>query len=333
MSHELPSRVLVMGCGSIGTRHLRNLKALGVPELIAYDVDRVRAERVGLEHGVRSAWNLDDLKSVDAAFICTSTRLHLTAAAQALDLGAHLFIEKPISDTLEGIDELLERAHTLKRKIMVGFNLRNHPCLKRVKTLLNESQIGRVAGARLQFGQYLPDWHPWEDYRRGYSANKRLGGGVILDRVHEIDYIRWLLGDFNAVTCLAGKLSGLEIDTEDYAEILLRCDRGPIVEIHLDYIQRVYSSSCQIVGEGGTIFWDYMARSVRCFSAESGEWREWPEPRGFDINQTYLEEAQTFFDVLSGRQTAPVDGEDGRRILQIALAAKQSAEEGTTILL
>jgi predicted dehydrogenase len=216
---------------------------------------------------------------------------------------------------------------------MIGFNLRNHPCLQRVKMLLDQGEIGRVVGARLQFGQYLPDWHPWEDYRRGYSANRRLGGGVILDRVHELDYIRWLLGEVRDVTCVAGKLSSLEIDTEDYAEILLRCVSGAVVEVHLDYIQRVYSSSCQIIGEGGTILWDYLARSVRWFSAESGEWREWPEPRGFDINQTYLEEARTFFEVLEEKRKPPVDGDDGRRILQIALAAKQSAEEARTIRL
>jgi predicted dehydrogenase len=331
MNHELSGPILVMGCGSIGSRHIRNLKTLGIRELIAYDVDRSRAERVSEEYGIRGVWDLDGLKRIDAAFICTSTRFHLTAAAQALDLGAHLFIEKPISDTLDGVDDLLRRAQHLQREIMIGFNLRNHPCLQRIKMLLDERRIGRVVGARLQFGQYLPDWHPWEDYRRGYSANKKLGGGVILDRVHEIDYIGWLLGEFRDVTCVAGKQSGLEIDTEDYAEILLRCESGPIVEIHLDYIQRVYSSSCQIIGEDGTILWDYMARTVRCFSVATGEWREWPEPRGFDINQTYLEEARTFFDVLGDKRKPPVNGNDGRRILQIALAAKQSTEEGRTI--
>jgi predicted dehydrogenase len=331
MNDTAVGAVLVMGCGSIGSRHIRNLKTLGVPRVIAYDSDSTRVERVSKDYGIEGLRELKDLEQVDAAFVCTSTRFHVSAASHALDLGAHLFIEKPISDSLEGVDELLQKARTLERKIMIGFNLRYHPCVQRIKSLLDEGRIGRVVGARLQFGQYLPDWHPWEDYRHGYSANKQLGGGVILDRVHELDYIRWLLGEFREVTCVAGKLSGLEIDTEDYAEILLRCETGAIVEVHLDYIQRVYSSTCQIIGEAGTILWDYAGRSVRCFLSESGEWREWPEPRGFDINQTYLEEIGTFFDVLDEKRKPPVNGEDGRRILQIALAAKRSAEEGRTI--
>lgn len=331
MKVPLPGPVLVVGCGSIGHRHTRNLRGLGVNEIIAYDAIPARSERLANEQGVKTVRDLSELKTVYAAFICAPPSFHVTTALTALELGAHLFIEKPISDTLDGVDRLLERAESLKRSIMVGFNLRFHPCLQHIKAQLEEGVIGRALGMRIQFGQYLPDWHPWEDYRKGYSANRELGGGVILDRVHELDYARWFLGEVCEVTCVAGKLSQLEIDTEDFAEVLLKFASGAVAEIHLDYIQRPYASSCQIIGEGGTILWDYGARHVRCFSAPTGTWQEWPEPRGFDINQTYADEVRTFLEVLEGQCIPPVDGHEGRRISQLALAAKQSAAEGRTI--
>ena len=152
---------------------------------------------------------------------------------------------------------MLELARSKNLVTLVGCNLRFHPGLVAVKRLLEQGVAGRIVAIRAEVGQYLPDWHPGEDYRQGYSARLDLGGGIILDAVHEIDYVRWLLGPVRSVACFAGKLSHLEVETEDTAALLFRFSNGTIGEVHLDYVQRAYSRTCHIIGDEGTIRWDY----------------------------------------------------------------------------
>jgi len=197
--------------------------------------------------------------------------------------------------------------------------------------LLDKKSVGRVICARIQAGQYLPDWHPWEDYRRGYSAKQDLGGGIILDGIHEIDYITWFLGEVSQVFCFAGKLSSLEIDTEDTAEILLRFREGSIAEVHLDYIQRSYSRSCQIIGEEGTILWDLNDGQVRLYTAESGKWQTFPQDPSYDMNQMYIEEIRHFLQCIEGNTMPVQDINSASRAIEIALAAKRASQKETVI--
>jgi predicted dehydrogenase len=210
---------------------------------------------------------------------------------------------------------------------LVGCNLRFHPGLAEVKRLLDAGSVGRPIAARVEVGQYLPDWHPWEDYRRGYSARAELGGGIILDAIHEIDYIRWLLGDVSQTVCLAGKLSDLEIDTEDTAALLLGFVNGTVGEVHLDYVQRAYSRSCQIIGAEGTIHWDYAAGLVRWYSARTREWSLSTNPADWDANQMYLDEMMHFLACLAGREKPQLDAAEAAQVLRVALAAKESSRQ------
>jgi predicted dehydrogenase len=332
-SRGLESPILVAGCGSIGRRHLRNLARLGAGQLLACDPDASRADAAAEESGATAFSRLEDVPDPGAVFVCSPTRFHVPIARFGLERGAHLFIEKPISDTLDGVDDLVRTAVSQSRVVMVAFNLRYHPCLQRIRQLITDGEIGRVLGARIQFGQYLPDWHPWEDYRRGYSANKSLGGGIVLDAVHEFDYARWLLGEVRAVAGMMATSGSIDIDTEDLAAFTLRHDGNVISEIHLDYLQRTYSRTCHIIGTGGTISWDWNDHAVRCFRAATGAWEEFREPEGYDDNQTYIDEVIDFFEAVDGLRAPPVDGESGARVLAIALAAKEAATSGRTIQL
>lgn len=325
--------ILVVGCGSIGSRHLRNLASLKMGPLLAYDPDPARSSKAAAFVGGTPIARIEQAPELAAAFICTPTSTHLASALVALERGAHLFIEKPIADSLEGVPELLSEARRRHRVVMVGFNLRFHPCLQRIKSLLEQGDIGRILGAKIEFGQYLPDWHPWDDYRKGYSANRSLGGGIVLDAVHEFDYARWLLGEIRAVTGMVGTVGTLEIDTEDLAAFTLQHDGGAISEIHLDYLQRVYSRHCKVIGSEGTVSWDWHARAVRCYRVKSGTWEEFPEPKGYDTNQTYLDEIQVFLAAAAGERSVPVDGAAGARVLEVALAAKKAATSGQTVKL
>ena len=323
--------IAVIGCGSIGARHLRNLASLGIGPLLAFDTDRNRAAQAAQAVSATTVDSLDALPDLAGAFICTPTSRHLEAATVALERGAHLYIEKPISDSIEGVGALIEGAEKRGREIIVGFNLRFHPCLQRIRHLIADGAIGQVLGSRIEFGQYLPDWHPWEDFRRGYSANRGLGGGIVLDAVHEFDYARWLLGEVVSVAAMIDRTGTIEIETEDRAACILKHVDGAISEIHLDYLQRVYGRTCKVIGSEGTIWWDWHARAVRCFRVSTGTWEEYPEPKNYDPNQMYLDAVRNFTAVAAGSEPPNVNGRDGARVLEVALAAKRAAAERRTV--
>lgn len=319
-------RFLVIGCGSIGKRHLSNLKQLGVTDLAGFDVREDRRREVEERFGVPVFAELASALSqaVRVALVCTPTYLHLHHALMAARANCHLFIEKPIAVVTEGLDELLEEVKRRRLVTFVACNFRFHPGLRHVKALLDKGAIGKVISARAQFGQYLPDWHPWEDYRQGYSAQRLMGGGVILDRIHEFDYVRWLLGEVAEVYAMMGHLSHLEIDCEDTAEILLRFYSGAIGSIHLDYIRRESDCSLEILGEEGNIQWNYKDHSVRWYLETEAKWQSLQFPL-YNVDDMYVAELRHFLTCLSGVGQIECSAWGGKKVLQIAQAVKQSS--------
>jgi predicted dehydrogenase len=216
---------------------------------------------------------------------------------------------------------------------MVGCNFRFHWGLVKVKEMLDGGRIGRAVFAHAEFGQYLPDWHPCEDYRRGYSAQKSLGGGIILDGVHELDYLHWLLGEFNEVYCRAGKVSQLEIDVEDTADFVLQMKSRAVATVHLDYIQRSYNRSLELVGEEGTILWSYQDNTVKLYTATEKNWQTFGKDAPYDANEMYVDEMKHFLRCIQGKEQPIVDGREGKRILETALAAKESSRTKKAVFL
>lgn len=328
-------KFLVVGCGSIGRRHLGNLKALGNDELSAFDPLPERRETAQHDFGASTYASLSDALAdePDVVFVTTPTSLHVQVALEAAERGCHLFIEKPLSHNLKDVDKLISLVQANQLVTLVGCNMRFHPGLAKAKALIEEGVLGNIMSARAQSGQWLPDWHPWEDYRQGYSANRRLGGGVILDSIHEIDYIRWLVGDsVDNVACFAGHLSHLEIDTEDTAAILMRFASGAIGEIHMDYLQRSHTRSCQIIGDEGTVSWDHNDHKVSWYLAGVGQWQEFVYSEDWDPDEMYQDEIRHFSRCLTGEEQSIQDVHEAKQVLDIALAAKRSAETHQVIL-
>ncbi len=323
---------LVIGCGSIGQRHLRNLRSVGV-DVVGYDPDPVRRDEVMKRYEVRMVADLETAldQRLDAAYVCSPSNTHVSIALQAARRGVHLFIEKPLSHSLNGIDDLEREVKKRGLVVLVGCNMLFLGTLTHVKQVLDEGRIGKIVSARGQVGYYLPYWHPNEDYRRGYSANSSQGGGVILDSIHEIGMIRWLLGEVAEVFCFNGKLSHLEIDTEDTAELLFRMKSGVLTHFHFDYVQRSYRRSLELVGEDGVIVWDYIARTVQIYDKEDYHWHTYRENINNDLNQMYLDQMAHFLRCLEGKEKPRSDLASAKRDLEIALAAKRSATERTII--
>jgi len=328
-------RAVVVGAGSIGQRHLRNLLALGHEVAAVLDPDPARLDEIRplVGGGCRLATDERDAFAGDAnaAVICSPTHRHLDQARAALRRGWHVFVEKPLAHTLEGTDALVEEAGRAGRTVLVGCNLRFLPSLVLVKRLVEEGRIGRPLAARAHCGYYLPFWRPGTDYREGYGARQATGGGIILDSIHEFDYLTWLLGRPREVFAYAGKVSSLEIDTEDNADVLLRFDYGAVANVHLDYLQRTYRRACDFIGEDGVIAWDYIAQSVTVYGKEDRRVEVFQESINTERNQMFVDEMRHFVRCIEAGEPPVLDAAGGRAILEVALAAKASAAQGRPV--
>jgi predicted dehydrogenase len=341
-------RVLVVGLGGIGQRHVRNLRALlgdelellavrtrGHARVITNSLDIEAGANVEALYGIRPVPTLADGLALepDAVFVCNPSSGHLEVALAAAKAGCAIFIEKPLSHSWKGVDELIGLVERRGLVAAVGFQLRFHPCLQRVRDLLDQGAVGRVLAARLEVGESLPAFHRFEDYRQLYAARRDLGGGVVLSQIHELDYAGWLFGPPRRVFAVGGHLSSLEIDVEDVASVLLDCEAGGRrvpVHVLLDFVQRPGSRTCEIVGDAGRIDVDLRASTVTVHRGDGV-----PVDRhgfeGFDRNRMFLDEVAHFLSCVAGRAAPIVSVREGARSLGTALAALESMATGRAV--
>jgi len=327
--------ILVIGGGSIGRRHVCNLSTLGEKNIVVVEPNALRAQELMRELGVTTAPSLEEAWSRQAfqvTFVCSPSIYHLGQARISAEQGSDLFIEKPLAHTLEGVQELLALTGKKNLITMVGSNWKFYPLFQKMKELLAGGAVGTILSVRCQFGQYLPDWHPWEDYRCGYSANSKLGGGILLDS-HEFDYLTWFMGDtVKKIACFADKLSNLEIDVEDTAEVILQFNAGAIAEIHLDYTQRFYQRNFEFFGETGTIRWDAGLKKVTLQSSERGV-QDFPLEAMYEINKMYIQEVKHFLECVRERKETITPVAKGYETIKLIVAAKKSASQDKSVYL
>jgi predicted dehydrogenase len=328
-------RALIVGLGAIGRRHLRNLKQIepGASVAIWHQHSRSSSDSSASSLSSCTVFQLEDALATrpEFALITGPASVHVQTGLDLADRGIHLLIEKPLSNGPEGVDLLLERCRERQVALMVGYNFRFYEPLQEMRQALQAGRIGRVLSIRAEVGQYLPEWRPGVDYRRSVSARSELGGGVLLELSHEIDYVRWLVGEVSEVTARVGHVSDLETDVEDVAEIVLQFEEGAIGSIHLDMIQRTQTRTCRVIGSEGTLTWDGMTHQVSWYSSATRSWTDLRRAGTMGPNEMYLAELRHFLDCVGGRATPAVTGEDARRVLQIALAAKRSSIERRSV--
>lgn len=340
--------MLFVGLGGIGQRHLRNLKLL-IPEgleIIAYrerNLSRIISNGLVAEDGcdLESTYGMTIFPSLiealaqepSIAFICNPTSMHLATAKMAAQQGCHLFIEKALSDSMDGVSELIEIAEQKKLVCMVGYQLRFHPCLTALKSIVEGGALGRIVAVNAEVGEYMPGWHKYEDYRYMYAAQRSLGGGVILSQIHEYDYLLWLFGFPSKIFAIGGHLSGLEIDVEDIATVVMQCHKnGQSIPVHLhqDYLQKPPTRTCKVIGEKGKVMIDLMALNV-LHIGENGEVQQMLDYQGFDRNQSFIDELQHFLSCCEAKIDPIVNLKEGALSLQMALAAQASLETGSVM--
>ena len=199
--------------------------------------------------------------------------------------------------------------------------------------MISEGEIGRVISADVHFGEYLPAWHPWEDYREGYAARADLGGGVVLTQCHSLDYLPWLIGNVEAVWGFVAKLSDLEVAVEDTAKIGLRFENGALGSIHLDYCQQPPAHHFEVIGTTGTLQCDLSDGVVRIYRAKKKEWEVFPLAAGWERNDMFLDQTRHFVSVVQGKEPPTCALEDGARALRLALAVLESEKSGKKMTL
>jgi len=319
-------RILVIGCGSIGQRHIKNLVFLKAGEILAFDIDRKKLEEVkDISPLIKVANNLRKLweENPETVFITVPTALHTEYAIEAAKRGCHLFIEKPLSHNMRRLDELIKIAKNKKLVTFVGYSFRFNNCLVKMKELLENKAIGKIIAGRFHFGSYLPERHPWEDYRFGYGAKKSLGGGVILDVIsHNLDSLIFLLGKPKEVFCYSSKKSDLCIDVEDISEVMMKFCGGEIISLHGNFFQRPYEHTFELIGDQGTIFCDFVKKILRSYNIEEKNWVTYHGAR--DLNTVYIKEVKYFIKCIEKKMLPPVDVARGKEELEILMKIKQA---------
>jgi len=318
-------RVLVAGCGSIGRRHIRNLTSLGVKDFILCDPSPASLEKAseGLAGPVQANSFQDALAhSPDAALVCTPSSMHLDMASKLAERGVHVFIEKPLSHTLEGCDSLVRTVEEKGIVGMMGMCYRFHPVFLHLKNLLDTEVLGKVYHVNYHGGHYLPDWHPYADYRTEYASKKNLGGGVVLTSIHGLDNIRWLFGEVAESRTFADRVSGLEMDVEDLAIGVFRLKSGVYVNWQTDFLQRVNQHRMIIAGEKGTIRCDFIEGTIETYLVDFGKW--FNGRLVYDINTMYVEEMKHFLECIEKGTDPSIGIKEGYRTLKLALAVKSS---------
>jgi predicted dehydrogenase len=321
-------RALVVGLGSIGLRHLRLLReALPEVEIL---VLRHRGCDEPFPDADRCTTSLEEACAFEpeVAIIASPAPFHIETASKLAERGTHLLIEKPLATSSSGVEAFLDTCAKNNVLVQVGYNLRLIETLKQFRHELMSGRIGKVQSVRCEIGQYLPDWRPTKDYRETVSAQRRLGGGVLLELSHELDMLRWVFGDVEWVSSWNGKLSSLEIDVEDCAYVTVGFSSGVVGNLSMDFLRHDAIRCCTAIGETGTLRWNALAGKVSLFTPEANKW-EILFQRMPDRDSSYREQIKIFLEAASTGQVHPdvATGEDGLAALRLIVAARKSAED------
>ncbi|MBV8277878.1 MAG: Gfo/Idh/MocA family oxidoreductase [Verrucomicrobia bacterium] len=291
----------VIGAGSIGYRHLRNLEKLGVNRLLIHDPSATRSARIRAEH---PSWifcpKLSDLAAEvpDAVVVASPSALHEEHTRAALAWNCAIFVEKPLSPGWGEVERLAQEALAKQVVTMVACNMRFHPGPAKVRQLLKSCAIGELISYRIHCGSYLPDWHSDQDYRQSYSASTETGG-AILDCIHELDLALWYAGpgQLAAARHLPARSIGLE--TDGLAEILIQHDAGAVGSIHLNFVERDYRRSCICIGSEGTLEWNFHRPELVQYGLSADEVIKHPLPNPWELNEMYVDEMRHFLSCIA----------------------------------
>jgi len=268
------NKILIIGCGSIGQRHIKALLNIGEQDIAAYRTFKGALRQIPkeIEKNIKIFTNEDNAFNWKPTHVIISnpTKHHLYYLIKALRNGLNVFVEKPVIESFSNLKNETESYSELSRyNAFVGYNLRFHSIFQKIWTYISENTFGKVITAKLEVGHYLPFWHPYEDYRKSYAALKELGGGVLRTLSHEIDLAQFLFGKINKLFAKVEKISNLEINTDDCVDIVFRTQKCKRVLIHLDYLSPLAYRTGKLLFENGLLEYDYINGNIYYISYEN----------------------------------------------------------------
>ena len=315
--------IAVIGLGNIATRHRRNLKML-FPEaklIVMSASGRIPKEPVtDSDHIAESIEEIIQLQ-VQFAIIASPAPFHAQHAIPLIKAGIPVLIEKPVSVTQTDAQALIDTEAQYKTPVAVGYCLRYLPSAQQVRQMIQEGVIGNLYNAFIEIGQYLPDWRPTKDYRETVSAKTELGGGVLLELSHELDYAQWILGSLTPKHVILRSSEELGLEVEDNADLLMTTAKGAVVNIHLDFLQRKAHRKCRFIGSEGCIEWDLIRNEVVLIKAkEQQEIYSAPE---WDKNQMYLEMVTDFIRKINGQPNQSISLQEAEKTVGLIVEMKE----------
>jgi len=317
-------KILVVGAGSIGRRHIGNLNKMGYKDIDVVEPERERRNFIRRAFKVGHLYeNLEVAleNTYDAAFILTPPVFHIPIALKFARKGMHFFIEKPLSHSMKNVKRLIRIVRKKRLTVMVGYNQRFNPGLLEIKRYL--PRLGKIHYIRAEFGYYLPYWRPWQDYTESYTSRKSLGGGILLDASHEVDYVLWLVRKKERrLKAVVKRTGGLKIDVEDLAELLMEFEGGITASIHVNMMERNYNRKLKIIGGKGQLEYDFFKQEfIYCGNNNKTVKKSFKKS---DSNQMYIDEIKHFLGCVRRRKTPSVTIRDGKKVLELVLKAKGS---------
>ena len=325
---------LIMGCGSIGERHAKNLKAI-LPDttIDVFDPCPDRLATVSKKYSINPVHHTEiDLRIYDCVFICTPPVSHIELAKRALNSGSNVFIEKPLSYNLDGIEELRNLVQTRRLLAFVAYNFRFNKGIHMIRQMIKDLKFGKILHASAYFGQYLPDWRPLQDYKKSYSAVRDLGGGIIHDASHEIDYMMWLFGTPVYVESQFAFTDIISSDAVALADILLKFDKNILGYVHLNFVRREYRRTFELLCEEGLIQWSLSDAAIRTFDVSSKSWNTIRLEES--INDMYVEEIRHVIGCIKSKSNSEIiDLENGVLTLKVSDLVYKSESLGQRVTL
>jgi predicted dehydrogenase len=307
-------RVLVLGAGSIGSRHASNIAVLGA-EVTISDPNRDRAAAVASRIGATVVSDPDPL-AFRGIVVASPSSMHSDHLTWALEANVPIYVEKPL---VMSTSEVTDAIRAASDRIVVGYNLRFHAGYRLVRDLLLDGSLGSPVSARFWFGSHLPDWRPGVDYRQSYSAQRQLGGGVLHDAIHEIDLALWFFGwPLRAVASVRGRFGSLDIDVDDTVRAILVTHSGVPVSVDLDYLSRRYRRGVEIIGTDATARFDWARAVMEIETAADVRSR----PIDTTVDPTYVEAAEQFLSLVGGGPNESATGLDGIRSIELVEAVE-----------
>ncbi len=322
------NKILIIGFGSIGKRHFNNISSNFNAEFIILtkrkDLKKLQKSGIIITNSLNEALS----HKPNIAFVTNETSLHVKTATKLASNGIHLFLEKPLSNSMNGVKKLKSIVYKKKLISQMGCNFRFHPCIMQIKKCLTKNELGKIISVQVESSSYLPDWHPYEDYRHGYAARDDLGGGIALTCIHEMDFLYWFFGDVKKIFSITGKFSDLEVKSDDLSAMIMLFKNNILGELHLDYFQRPDFKSCKIKGTKSTLYWNSENNVIKLFSKKNKSWKIIYKLRNYDKNEMYVNELKHFFKCIKNNTKTINDIDQGIKTLQITLSAKKSSKTG-----